>query len=196
MKHKTFILVSVGLLVGCSSAKRAISDSSQNIRINARESQQSAIEIMDLANSALNTDSVNGNPVASDARDRIYGLSESISENQDSILSSSADIQTELHRVEDSTPWWARLMSNFAIAGIVVGIIVLLFQTGLGALIKRALWSLGWFIPKTTMKSAQADMKVLDRGNEMAHREAIAIRRSSDPAYEAARKKLKQKASK
>ena len=87
-------------------------------------------------------------------------------------------------------------MSNFAIAGIVVGIIVLLFQTGLGALIKRALWSLGWFIPKTTMKSAQADMKVLDRGNEMAHREAIAIRRSSDPAYEAARKKLKQKASK
>ena len=196
MKHKTFILVSVGLLVGCSSAKRAISDSSQNIRINARESQQSAIEIMDLANSALNTDSVNGNPVASDARDRIYGLSESISENQDSILSSSADIQTELHRVEDSTPWWARLMSNFAIAGIVVGIIVLLFQTGLGALIKRALWSLGWFIPKTTMKSAQADMKVLDRGNEMAHREAIAIRRSSDPAYEAARKKLKQQASK
>ena len=151
---------------------------------------------MDLANSALNTDSVNGNPVASDARDRIYGLSESISENPDSILSSSADIQTDLHRVEDSTPWWARLMSNFAIAGIVVGIIVLLFQTGLGALIKRALWSLGWFIPKTTMKSAQADMKVLDRGNEMAHREAIAIRRSSDPAYEAARKKLKQKASK
>ena len=84
-------------------------------------------------------------------------------------------------------------MSNLAIAAIVVGIIVLLWQTGLGALIKRALWALGWFIPKSTMRSAAADMKVLDHEDEMDQREAIAIRRSSDPAYEAARKKLKRK---
>ena len=115
-----------------------------------------------------------------------------IVDRQATILASSADIQTSLHRVEDSTPWWARLMSNLAIAGIVIGVIVLLWQTGLGMLIKKIVWSLGMFIPKATMRSAEADLKMLDTDNAMAQREAVAIRRTSDPAYEAARKKLKR----
>ena len=194
MKRTIAILISASLVIaGCSSAKKAISDSSQSIRESARESQRSAIEIMDLANSALNTDSDIGDPASLDVRDRIVILSESIVDDQQSILSSTASIQTELHRVEDATPWWARLTSNLAIAGIVLGAIVLLWQTGLGMLIKRVVWGLGMFIPKATMKSAEADLKLLDRNNEMAQREAVAIRRTSDPAYEAARKKLKRR---
>ena len=92
--------------------------------------------------------------------------------------------------VEDLTPWWASMMGNLAVAAIVIGVVILLWQTGIGMIIKKVLWSMGWFIPKATMRSAQVDMKALDRGHEMSVREAIAVRRSSDPAYEAARNKL------
>ena len=85
------------------------------------------------------------------------------------------------------------MMNNMAIAGIAIGVIVILWQTGIGTFIKKTLWSVGLFIPKRSIMSASADMKALDKDNEMNYRESVAIRRSSDPAYEAARKKLKEK---
>tara|TARA_R110002020_G_scaffold26072_8_gene84387 strand:+ start:1067 stop:1627 length:561 start_codon:yes stop_codon:yes gene_type:complete len=180
------------ILTGCSSAKEAISTSSRGIEIRARESQLAAIDIHNLASYALELDSVNGDPNAQDAQRQIVGLSQGIVSNQDDIVNSTATIQSQLHRVEDKTPWWARLGSNLAIAAIVIGIIVLLWQTGIGMIIKKIVWSLGWFIPKNTMRLARADIKVLDNDNEMNYRESIAIRRTVDPAYEAARKKLKR----
>jgi TolA-binding protein len=194
MNVKTPVFLSLVLLTGCSSAKQAIGTSAQGINTRSGNSLRAATEIQQIASATLEISAVQGDPIILDAQEQISNLASSIISDQTAIQESTVNIQSNLHRVEDKTPWWANLMSNLAIAGIVIGIIVLLWQTGLGMLIKRACWALGWFIPKSTMRSAAADMKVLNRDNEMAHREAIAIRRSSDPAYEAARRKLKRKA--
>ena len=141
----------------------------------------------------MQLDEIDGLPNVRDAQSEIIVLSESIHDDQDQIIAGAKNIQQELHRVEDSTPWWARMMNNMAIAGIAIGVIVILWQTGIGTFIKKTLWSVGLFIPKRSIMSASADMKALDKDNEMNYRESVAIRRSSDPAYEAARKKLKEK---
>lgn len=190
----TFATVAAFLLTGCSSAKQAIGSSAQSVSVQAANSKRSASQILELAHATQALESVKNDHVAMEAQSQIITLGGSIIADQDQIQETTVKIQSSLHRVEDSTPWWARLMSNLAIAGIVIGVIVLLWQTGLGMLIKKIVWSLGMFIPKTTMRSAEADLKMLDTDNAMAQREAVAIRRTSDPAYEAARKKLKRRA--
>ena len=189
----SFALVGALFLTGCSSAKQAIGSSAQRVNVQAASSKRSANQIIELAEASKPLESIQADSIALDTQDQIIALSGAIVSEQSDIQSTTVEIQSNLHRVEDSTPWWARLMSNLAIAGIVIGIIVLLWQTGLGMLIKRVVWSLGMFIPKATMRSAEADLKMLDRNNEMAQREAVAIRRTSDPAYEAARKKIKRR---
>ena len=193
MKPLAAITITTLLLCSCSSAKKAIGNNSQGIESRARVSQQSAEQIIELATYALELGEINGVPKARDAQGEIVTLAESIHGNQEEIILYAQDIQDELHRVEDTTPWWARMMNNLAIAGIAIGIIVLLWQTGIGMFIKKILWSVGMFIPKRSLMSASADLKALDRDNEMNYRESVAVRRSSDPAYEAARKKLKEK---
>tara|TARA_R110002012_G_scaffold166722_3_gene330119 strand:+ start:4839 stop:5471 length:633 start_codon:yes stop_codon:yes gene_type:complete len=187
------IVATAIFLCSCSSAKKAIGNNSQGIESRARVSQQSAEQIFELATYALELDEIDGVPNVRDAQSQIVTLSESIHGEQEQIISHAKSIQNELHRVEDTTPWWARMMNNLAIVGLVIGVIVILWQTGIGSIIKKAVWSIGWFIPKSSMMSASADLKALDRDNEMDYRESVAIRRSSDPAYEAARKKLKEK---
>ncbi len=178
---------------GCGSAKEAISGSSISIYERAGSSLEASTEIYRLAQSDVALDAAQASPQFVVARNQIQDMAELIIADQQSIQSSVNSIQSNLNRVEDSTPWWARMVSNLAIAGVVIGVIILLWQTGLGMLIKRVVWSLGMFIPKSTMRSAEADMKMLDSNNEMAQREAVAIRRTSDPAYEAARKKLRKR---
>ncbi|HCX87923.1 MAG TPA: hypothetical protein DG761_07845, partial [Gammaproteobacteria bacterium] len=116
-----------------------------------------------------------------------------IAGHQEAIIDTASGIRSELHGVEDKTPWWARMLSQLAIAGAIIGIVILLWQTGIGSLIKRIVWALGWFIPARAMRSAEMDMKSINKDTEMSYREAVAVRRSSDPAYEAARKKLKRR---
>lgn len=189
-----FILVLVCcVLVGCGSAKKAISESSMSIYERAGSSLEASTEIYKLALSDVALDAAKASPQFVNAHDQIQTLALRITTDQQSIQSNVNSIQSNLTRVEDTTPWWARMTSNLAVAGIVIGIIILLWQTGLGMLVKKIVWSLGMFIPKNTMRSAEADLKMLDSDNAMAQREAVAIRRTSDPAYEAARKKLKQR---
>ena len=187
------IISTAVFLCSCTSAKKNIGNNSQGIESRARVSQQSAEHIIALATYAMELDEIDGLPNVRDAQSEIIVLSESIHDDQDQIIAGAKNIQQELHRVEDSTPWWARMMNNMSIAGIAIGVIVILWQTGIGTFIKKTLWSVGLFIPKRSIMSASADMKALDKDNEMNYRESVAIRRSSDPAYEAARKKLKEK---
>lgn len=189
----TFATVTALLLTGCSSAKQAIGSSAHSVSVQAANSKRSASQILELAHATQAMESVKNDHVAMEAQSQIITLGGSIIDDQDEIHETTIEIQSNLHRVEDKSPWWANLLSNLAVAGIVIGAIVLLWQTGLGMLIKRVVWSLGMFIPKATMRSAEADLKMLDNDNEMAQREAVAIRRTSDPAYEAARKKLKRR---
>ena len=188
MRHLFPILILA--LAGCSSAKKAIGSSAQAINARSASSFQSAVDIHAAAQMATERRSVQEDQIALEAQERIIGLAGVIQDDQAYIQESSIVIQDKLHMVEDLTPWWASMMGNLAVAAIVIGVVILLWQTGIGMIIKKVLWSMGWFIPKATMRSAQVDMKALDRGHEMSVREAIAVRRSSDPAYEAARNKL------
>ena len=193
MKHLAPILILA--LSGCSSAKKAIGSSAQAINARSTSSFQSAVDIHAAAQMATERRSVQEDQIALEAQERIIDLAGVIQADQAYIQESSIVIQDKLHLVEDLTPWWASMLGNLAVAAIVIGVVVLLWQTGIGMLIKKVVWSLGLFIPKATMRSAQADMKAMDQGHEMSAREAVAIRRSSDPAYEAARNKIKKEKS-
>ena len=85
------------------------------------------------------------------------------------------------------------MFTQFSIALIVIGVIVLLWQTGIGMFIKKLFWAMGLFIPERAIRSAEVDMKALDETNPLSYRESVAVRRTSDPAYEYALKRVKNR---
>jgi hypothetical protein len=160
----------------CSSAKQAIGESAAVVADHARVSQDLAGEIVETT----------AEPGTSAMAGEIVDL-------QDAIIAESEGIRSELHHVEDSTPIWAKVISRVSTAAAILGIGFLAWHLGVGHLTRRMFWAMGWFIPESAMRSAETDMKALN-GHEMNYREAVAVRRSSDPAYEAARKKIRRSA--
>jgi hypothetical protein len=67
----------------------------------------------------------------------------------------------------------------------VVGVAVILFQTGIGAAIRAAI---GW-IPRRKVQEANLAAAALDPGRAETVRELIAARRASDPLFDAAWRK-------
>jgi len=112
---------------------------------------------------------------------------------QDDIIETASEIRTELHGVQDTTPWWARMISQLSVVLIILGAIVLLWQTGIGMFIKKIFWAMGLFIPKRALRSAEVDLKMLDENNPLSTRESVAVRRTSDPAYEYALKRVRNR---
>lgn len=105
-------------------------------------------------------------------------------------INDTREISTLLTGVEDETPWWASLLGWLAIAAIVIGLIVILFQTGLGSFIRVAI---GW-IPRPKVSTAELAVDMLDPNKPESDRELIAALRQDrefDAAYKraAARRK-------
>lgn len=115
-----------------------------------------------------------------------------IVDKQDNIIDASSEIRGNLHGVENTTPWWARSLQQFSVAIIVAGTVILLWQTGIGLFIKKIFWSFGLFIPKRALRSAEVDVKALEETHPLSYRESVAVRRSSDPAYEFALRKVRK----
>ena len=111
---------------------------------------------------------------------------------QRKIQNSVSEIRQALPRVEDKSPSWMILMERMTIAVILIAATFILWQTGIGTLIRRLLYSVSFFIPRKSRRDAEMDLKIADEKNDMTIREVIASKRSSDPAYNAAYKKLKQ----
>jgi len=106
--------------------------------------------------------------------------------NQHQIKDEADKARTALHGVEDTTPWWGRTLGNLAIAGVLIALVVLLWQTGIGFVIKRLCYAIGLLIPRSTKASAALDAEAITRRRACPEqREAIAARRASDPAYDA-----------
>ena len=162
--------------VACSSPKSQIDSAAILVTGQASEARLIAEDI------SLTTQE----PETASKADEIVDL-------QDDIIETASDIRTELHGVQDTTPWWARLASQFSIALITIGVIVLLWQTGIGMFIKKLFWGFGLFIPERAMRSAEVDLKAMDETNPLSYRESVAVRRSSDPSYEFALKSLKNR---
>jgi len=113
--------------------------------------------------------------------------------DQRAIQSAVAGIRDELPRVEDRQPWWAAMVGRVALAGVLIAALLLLWQTGLGHLLRRLVYSVSWMIPQRARRAAAIDRKLVEDDDPANIREAIAVRRSSDPAYDAAWLKLKHK---
>ena len=112
---------------------------------------------------------------------------------QRSIQDSVASIRKALPRVEDKEPSWMALIQRVALAGILIASIFLIWQTGIGTLLRKLLYSISAFIPSKSMREAEMDMKIADDNNSMTSREAIASKRASSDAYNSAYKKIKSR---
>ena len=110
---------------------------------------------------------------------------------QRSIQDSVASIRKELPRVEDKEPSWMALVQRFSLAVILIAVFLIIWQTGIGTLLRKLLYSLTAFIPSKSMREAEMDMKIADGDNSMTIREAIASKRASSVSYNSAYKKLK-----
>ena len=165
--------------VACSTPKASIDNAALHVADMAMESRSLA---EDISVTTLEPETAN-------KAGEIIGL-------QDDIIETSSDIRGHLHGVENTTPWWASMLQQGSIALIIIGVVVLLWQTGIGMFIKKLFWAMGWFIPDSAMRSAAVDLKASRDKHNLSMRETIAVRRSCDPAYEAARSKLKQESKK
>ena len=162
--------------VSCSSPKAQIDNAAILVTDQATEARLIAEDIS----------STTQEPETASKADEIVDL-------QVDIIETASEIRTELHGVQDTTPWWARMISQFSVALIVIGVVVLLWQTGIGMFIKKLFWAMGLFIPARAMRSAEVDAKMLDEENPLSNRESIAVRRTSDPAYEYALKQARKR---
>jgi hypothetical protein len=109
---------------------------------------------------------------------------------QENIIELAEDIKMQLPKVRDAVPWWASMINRAVIVAGILGVAFLCWHLGLGFIIKRMFWAIGWFIPRNAMRSAEMDLKL--EHEQVTSGEALAARRGSDPAYEAARKRVKK----
>ena len=84
------------------------------------------------------------------------------------------------------------MIEQVSLAGIASAVVIILWQTGIGTLVKRLLFSVSFSIPSASKRQAEMDLKCADEENPMTIREAIAQRRT-DPAYDAAYKKIRSR---
>lgn len=172
------LVIALFLLMSCSSAVESINSESSTIDKLAQSSESRFVTIADLSDdSTIQTETE-------------HGIIE-----QQAIQNSVAEIREVLPRVEDKDLSWMTLLERVSFAGILIATIIILWQTGIGSLIRRLLYSVSWFIPSKSRREAEMDMKIADADNDMTIREAIASKRSSDPAYNSAYKKLQGKKS-
>lgn len=172
MRNNLFLLVL--LAGGCSQVER-IGNNAELIRSSATSSIGHLEVIV----------------VEADGNEVIIDEANAAMSEQEEIVTYASDIQATLPKVRDATPWWANLIDRVVIAASILGVAFLVWHLGIGHLIKRVLWSIGWFIPAGAMRSAEMDLKV--QRETVTPSEATAARRSGDLAYESARKELKKR---
>lgn len=100
-------------------------------------------------------------------------------EEQEEILLLTGDIHKVLPGVEDKVPEWIYLVEYLAIAVIVIGVGWILWNTGIGTLIKRLIG----FVPSPKRREASMAHLLLDEKSPVSTREYIAARRAEDPEF-------------
>ena len=103
----------------------------------------------------------------------------------EAILDETKDISGAVGEVADITPWWANLLKYGFISISSIAVVVILWQTGLGTVIRLAV---GW-LPRRKVNEAKLAVSALNDADPVTMREYIAAKRSSDPMFNAAWKK-------
>ena len=153
-----FAVIILWLLAGCSSISR-IGNNTNAIRTEAQTLIDHGVAVND--------------PVVVNGASKIDTL--------------AAGIHIALGGVEDKTPAWMSMLTWIAIAAVVVAVVVLLWQTGLGTMIRLAI---GW-LPRKQRQDADLAASMLNPSKPEDAREYIAARRASDPYFDAAFKKAR-----
>lgn len=183
LQTKIIILLLV-LVAGCQSASREIARSASEIGTLAATSKTRFESIADTT--------ANGESTAQEIRginaEANLGMDE-----QSTIIQSVDNIHEQVTKVSDNQPWWAAMLGKIATAAAIIGVGFLLWQTGLGYLIKKIVYSIGWFIPASVKREVALDTKNLDSDNPATLRESIAAKRASNNAYNAAWKLQRRK---
>lgn len=94
----------------------------------------------------------------------------------------AAGIHVALGGVEDKTPAWMSMLTYISLAAVLVAVVVILWQTGIGMAIRIAI---GW-IPRKPRQEAELAANMLDPSKPENAREFIAAQRASDPYFNAA----------
>jgi len=115
------------------------------------------------------------------AQPEIVAAAVTIKADADIILHETHQISTAVSQVKDIVPYWATLLQWGLGAVVAVALVALLWQTGLGTLIRVAI---GW-IPRKVQNEADLAGKMLSDDPTTA-REFVAARRASDPLFAAA----------
>ena len=182
MLQKTWIILLAALLIGCGSASKTIAKSASEIASIAAVSK-SRFEFI--------VDTTDGETTAKDIRG-INAEANSGIQEQSNIIALVEVVHTNVTGVTDNQPWWASMLGKLATAAAIIGVAFLLWQTGIGHIIKRILYSIGWFIPTSTKREVSFDVKNLDNDNPATLRESIAAKRAGSSAYNAAWKQQRR----
>jgi hypothetical protein len=103
----------------------------------------------------------------------------------------ASDIHGRIPHLEDKTPAWLETIWWLAAAAVVLGICIVLWQTGLGTAIRVAI---GW-LPRRKVQDASLAAGMLDPSKPEDAREYVAARRASDPEFDAAWRRIHKKGS-
>lgn len=153
------VLLLALLMAGCNPVQR-IAVSSNEIRAEAQELQRHGLEV--------------GDDFVVDRATRIDGL--------------AAGIHKELPNVQNKPSELMDLLKWGAVAAVLVAVVVLLRQTGIGSTMKAILG----LIPRATRTDATLAASALSEQKPETIREWIAAKRASDPLWDRAFKDAKK----
>jgi len=157
------------ICVGCTSTER-ISKSSNQIQRDATASLDRFETIAAAAPPPHSTTAVGG------------------IEEQERIIAATQQIHTYLTGVEDKVPEWVYLLEYLAIGLISLLVLLILWYTGIGPLIRTIF---GW-IPRAKRRDAELAAAVLSDSDPAGVREYIAARRASDQEFDKAYEKARR----
>lgn len=154
----------VALAAGCSATKE-IASSASIAAHSAHEISERALYIE-----------------TNSTQPEIVAAAISIKGSTDVILHEVSQISTAVAGVKDVVPAWMTLIQWALGAVVAVAVVVLIWQTGLGTLIRVAI---GW-IPKRKQMDADLARQAMSDQDPTTMREYVAARRASDPLFAAA----------
>ncbi len=173
-------ILALAALAGCASASGRIADSATSIRAHAESSRTR----FDRIGASADAGSLDARSVGRDAKAGAH--------EQGEIIAATDAVVQALPGIRDLEPWWAKVLLWAMVALSVLGIGLLLWMTGVGAFVKRALAGVGLLIPARVQSEASLAADVMDKGDPAQVRELVAAMRASDPVFDQAFRRAKQ----
>jgi len=153
------LLLVLTAMIGCKSAPQRISERAVEIRETAQSSKDRFIQAGDPAGKR----------------------------EQEHIISLANEISVDSTQVDPTEPWWLSMVEYGAIAAILLAVVAILWQTGIGTAMRSML---GW-LPRKSVSAAKLLHEAVDQEHETSVREAVAALRVMDPALDAAYRRIR-----